>query len=206
MFRNSFVSVHTSHLLASLHQTVDNHLDCFWLLVIWGRYLEVWTQRAIYIVGTDTSVQKMKQGLLMASPRTTVGLQTHLETCAAASSSELRSISKISSFCPLPIKDVLAAAALTEGTEMGGVSSSLRGSPLCFFLRLFFFFVASVLRGSGGSSGSATSSSMFAALCSTSEIQNRWLSVGIGEVAKWAGTSCYRVKQEHTGRTLHIHE
>lgn len=160
--------MHTSHLLASLHQTVDNHLDCFWLVVIWGRYLEVWTRRAIYIVAT---VRKMKQGLFMASPRTTVGLQTHLETSAAASSSELRSISKISSFCPLPTEDVLAAAA--EGTEMGGVSSSLRGSPLCFFLRLFFFFVASVLRGSGGSSGSATSSSMFAALCSTSEIQNR---------------------------------
>lgn len=80
---------------------------------------------------------------------------------------------------------------------MGGVNSSLRGSPLCFFLRLFFFLVASVLGGSGGSSGSATSSSALAVLCSTSEIQNRWLSVGIGEVARWAGTSCCGVKQEH---------
>lgn len=125
------------------------------------------------------------------------GLRTHLETCAAGSSSELRSISKISSLCPVLAEQVLAAATLAGGSETGGVSSSLRGSPLCFFLRLFFFFVASVLGGSGGSSGSAASSSAFAVLCSTSEIQNRWLSVGIGEVARWAGTSCCGAKQEH---------
>lgn len=76
---------------------------------------------------------------------------------------------------------------------------------MCFFLRLFFFFVASVLGGSGGSSGSATSSSAFAVLCSTSEIQNRWLSVGIGEVARWAGTSCCGVNQEHMEGTSPTH-
>lgn len=102
--------------------------------------------------------------------------QNYLDTCGADSSSELRSISKISSFCPVP--DTVVVVAATELPEdTGGVSSSLRGSPLCFFLRLFFFFVAVALGagGSGGSSGSRGSLSFGSldARFSTSEIQNR---------------------------------
>lgn len=164
--------------LGSISRTVDTEGD-----------LNGWKR------GVSHQQQKKKKKIAWAIE----GLRTHLETCAAGSSSELRSISKISSLCPVLAEQALAAAAaLAEGSETGGVSSSLRGSPLCFFLRLFFFFVASVLGGSGGSSGSAASSSAFAVLCSTSEIQNRWLSVGIGEVARWAGTSCCGAKREHT--------
>lgn len=131
--------------------------------------------------------------------------QTDLDTRTAASSSELSSMSNISSFCPLldiaaavVAAGALAALALPVGTDIGGVNSSRRGSPLCFFLRLFFFLVATVAGagGSGGSSGSTGSSSRaFAALCSTSDIQNRWLSVGIGEVARWAGTICWKISR-----------
>lgn len=95
-----------------------------------------------------------------------------------ASSSELSSISNMSS---------------VEGVELmlvGGVSSSRRGSPLCFFLRFFFFLAPPVLAkgGSGGSSGSSGSSSRFWLGLWSLPIQNRWLSVGMGEVARWAGT------------------
>lgn len=65
--KDSFSSVHTPHLLASPHQTVDNHPDCFWLLVIWGQHLEVWTLRVIYTVVTHTSIRKTKPGLVMVS-------------------------------------------------------------------------------------------------------------------------------------------
>lgn len=101
-----------------------------------------------------------------------------------ASSSELRSISKMSSV------DAVVLMAT------GGVSSSRRGSPLCFFLRLFFFLAAPVLEteGSGGSSGSSGSSSRFWLCRWSPPIQNRWASVGMGEVARWAGTISYKRK------------
>lgn len=109
-------------------------------------------------------------------------MSPHRPLCAFCSSSELRSHSSSS-----PAADAV-------------VCSSLRGSALCFLLRLFFFLPAELEQGwrfteTGSSRLRGWLVSAVVPPHLDSLLLNRGSSVGIGEVTKWAGTiSCFREK------------
>lgn len=110
-------------------------------------------------------------------------MSPHRPLCAFCSSSELRSHSSSS-----PAADAV-------------VCSSLRGSALCFLLRLFFFLPAELEQGwrfteTGSSRLRGWLVSAVVPPHLDSLLLNRGSSVGIGEVTKWAGTiSCFREKK-----------
>lgn len=112
-------------------------------------------------------------------------MSPHRPLCAFCSSSELRSHSSSS-----PAADTV-------------VCSSLRGSALCFLLRLFFFLPAELEQGwrfteTGSSRLRGWLVSAVVPPHLDSLLLNRGSSVGIGEVTKWAGTiSCFREKNKY---------